>query len=216
MIHRVYTYGFMDDCLIYSVGSSRVCIPLKIPFLPTLVTSVKYTSLIQNRPMHINDTILRNIHYHAWGLQSSRVVLVDNKKKKYKWQLESQYMNLYEMIQQLGHEHRRIDLLKIDCEGCEWTTYHDWLMVTPPHNTSPLASLPTQTPRVLVDIRQILMETHSVPTSTDGGPQVFFNSMLQQHYVLFSKEANTHPGARPFGLFYEWSWLKLHPDFFVD
>ena len=89
-------------------------------------------------------------------------------------------------------------------------------MVTPPHNTSPLASLPTQTPRVLVDIRQILMETHSVPTSTDGGPQVFFNSMLQQHYVLFSKEANTHPGARPFGLFYEWSWLKLHPDFFVD
>ena len=59
----------------------------------------------------INDTILRNIHYHA-GLQSSRVVLVDNKKKKYKWQLESQYMNLYEMIQQLGQEHRRIDILK--------------------------------------------------------------------------------------------------------
>ena len=88
-----------------------------------------------------------------------------------------------------------------------------WLI--PPHNTSPLASLPTQTPRVLVDIRQILMETHSVQTSTDGGPQAFFNSMLQQHYVLFSKEANTHPGARPFGLFYEWSWLKLHSRLFL-
>ena len=40
-------------------------------------------------------------------------------------------MNLYEMIQRLGHEDRRIYILKIDCEGCEWTIYHDWLIDSP-------------------------------------------------------------------------------------
>jgi hypothetical protein len=27
----------------------------------------------------------------------------------------------------LRHEGRTIDILKIDCEGCEWTSYKDWI-----------------------------------------------------------------------------------------
>ena len=54
------------------------------------------------------------------------------------------YMSMQETVKELGHENRVIDILKIDCEGCEWFTYKDWLEF---------------------DIRQILVETHNAPSS---------------------------------------------------
>ena len=208
-----------SDCLIYSFGSSGSY---------TFEDTIAYYRRNGPHPSHhdhtceihvfdpepsyarVNDTIVHNIHYHAWALQSSRVrtTTTNTKKRKYQWQLASQYKNLYEIIQELGHDNRRIDVLKIDCEGCEWTTYQDWLFTSNNSNTTH--------PVVRADIRQILIETHAVPDPNviAGGPPVFFDALIQNHYVLFSKEANTHPGARPYGLFYEWSWLKLHPNFF--
>ena len=200
------------DCLIYSIGSSGSYV-----FEDTIGS---YTGnqceihVFDPEPSYarINDTIHRNIHYHAWGLQSSRVQKQIT-KKKYKWRLE--YMNIYEIIQQLGHENRRIDILKIDCELCEWTTYPDWLFTSQSRGNSNTTSSMNHSNTPRADIRQILIETHGLPSKDSGGPYAFFNTMIENHYVLFSKEANTHPGARPYGLFYEWSWLKLHPNFFI-
>ena len=75
-------HRFMDDCLIYSVGSSGV-----YTFEDTIAAYSRNQCEIyvfDSEPTYarINDTILRNIQYHAWGLQSSRVVLMDNKKEK--------------------------------------------------------------------------------------------------------------------------------------
>lgn len=199
------------DCLVYSIGSSGSY---------TFEDSIgSYTGhqceihVFDPEPSYarVNDTIHRNVHYHAWALQSS-MVQKQNTKRKYKGQLE--YMNIYEIIQQLGHENRRIDILKIDCELCEWTTYPDWLFTSQSHGSSNNSNMNhSTTPHA--DIRQILIETHGLPNKDNVGPYAFFNAMIENHYVLFSKEANTHPGARPHGLFYEWSWLKLHPNFFV-
>lgn len=200
--HRFVLQQESDDCLIYSVWSSGSYV-----FEDTIVSYSRHQNNIDNKhgkdgtitsttceihvfdpePSYarINDAINNNIHYHAWALQSSQVHKVidpnsnKKKKKKYKWQVE--YKNLYEIIQLLGHEHRRIDVLKLDCEGCEWTTYMDWLfMTTTNHNSNNHNNY-----NISVDIRQILMQTHALPPIINGGggPESFYNAMIQNHYV---------------------------------
>ena len=94
-------------------------------------------------------------------------------------------------MKRLGHTGRTIDIFKIDCEGCEWTCYKDFLSPS-------------------IDIRQILIETHSIRPDT---VTEFFDRFFDMGFVPFSKEANTHPSAKPALELFEWSWMKLHPNF---
>lgn len=121
----------------------------------------------------------RNIHFHQWGVQGS----TEERRGK-------QWKSLPEIIQALGHEDRTIQMLKIDCEGCEWDSYEDWIGL---------------------GIRQILIETHSLPANKSLGLH-FFDSFIQHDYVLYSKEVNPWGG----GQYVEFSYLKLHPDFLGD
>jgi hypothetical protein len=74
------------------------------------------------------------------------------------------------------------------------------------------------------DIRQILIETHELPrvdkpTVTSYGtlPAMrasdYFDAFKQAGFVLFNKEVNSAWGE---GKCVEWSYLKLHADFFGD
>jgi hypothetical protein len=56
-----------------------------------------------------NDAV-RNIHYHQWGLEGSEE----------KSTIKRKMMSFPDIVKTLGHEERTIDILKIDCEGCEW------------------------------------------------------------------------------------------------
>ena len=85
--------------------------------------------------------------------------------------------------------------VEIDCEGCEWSTVEDWIHL---------------------GIRQILIETHGVP-SPDGTPKArwyqkplhihneYYRFYQEEGYALFHKEIN--------GLALELCFIKLHPDF---
>jgi hypothetical protein len=70
------------------------------------------------------------------------------------------FKTFQETIVELGHEGGPIDIFKIDCEGCEWSTYKDWLGA---------------------DLRQILIEVHKVPKIA----QSFFSDLQRAGYVTF-------------------------------
>jgi hypothetical protein len=107
-------------------------------------------------------------------------------------------MSLGETLEQLGHTDRRIDLFKIDCEGCEWTSYKDWI------NES-------------VDIRQIQIEVHASTRRPQDVPvSGFFQDLFDRGFVPFSKEANTHPAASPRGTLFEYGFIRLDKSFFVS
>lgn len=118
----------------------------------------------------------RNIHFHRWGLYGS-----SQPARGAVWK------TLPQIIHALGHQGRTIDILKIDCEGCEWESFQDW---------------------IALDIRQILIETHSLPENKTLGLK-FFDSFIQNNYLMFSKEVNPWGG----GQYVEYSYIKLHPDF---
>ena len=76
------------------------------------------------------------------------------------------------IVRALGHEGRTIDILKIDCEGCEWETVKSWF-------------------KGGIRIRQILVEVHVGTKDAMPLPAMEFMSfMKQQGYVIFHKEPN--------------------------
>ena len=193
------------DCLIYSIGSRGIyhfedgmvsVLEANDPRRKMNAKEGRETSKYPpNCEIHVfdpspefaraNDVERNNIHYHAIGLKSSYVPFQFGP-----FPTSYEFLTLPEIRQRLGHENRRIDIFKIDCEGCEWSTYQDWLHPD-------------------IDIRQILIETHSIPIK----PDLFFDRFLDMGFVPFSKEANTHPGAKPHGTFFEWGFIKLHTNF---
>jgi hypothetical protein len=177
-----------DDCLIYSFGSNGVYL-----FEDGMVNL--FRSANANCEIHVfdpnpnfarmDDVQNHNIHYHAIGLKSSYQKFHPTGLFRLR---NFKFLSLPEIQQQLNHTNRRVDIFKIDCENCEWTTYLDLLQPN-------------------IDIRQILIETHSLGVP----PNQFFDRFFDMGYVLFSKEANTHPSAQD--KCYEWGFLKLHPTF---
>jgi Methyltransferase domain len=183
-----------NDCLIYSIGSNG-----NYKFESGLI------DIVRKEKGNINDTsceihvfdpspdygrtddpTINNIHYHAIGLKSSK----DNKSVD-TTSSGLVFKSFPDIIKMLGHEERHIDIFKIDCEGCEFETYYDWLAA---------------------DIGQVLVEIHTRYNKNKIAQ--FFFDMYTAGYEIFSKEANTHPGATKHGVYlYEYGFIKLHQSF---
>lgn len=58
------------------------------------------------------------------------------------------------------------------------------------------------------DMRQVLVETHRLPAEESVGFD-YFNSFKNNNLMMYSKEVNGFGG----GEYYEFSYVKLHPDF---
>merc|ERR1711957_1120450 len=128
-----------------------------------------------------------NIYFHKWGIAHEASVVENDKKGT------QIYKTLKETIKELGHDDLpAIDIFKIDCEGCEFTTHTDWVTSD---NTIPR-------------FQQILVEVHN---PKGGNANNFFDSFKNAGYVTFSKEHNIQmPGLS----MSEYSFLKLDPEFF--
>jgi hypothetical protein len=83
--------------------------------------------------------------------------------------------------------HGRVDIFKIDCEGCEWQSYKDWIRA---------------------DLRQIVVEVHDSPVAAVND---FFQGIHDAGYVMFHKEPNIQFSN---GQCQEISFLKMQKSFF--
>jgi len=103
----------------------------------------------------------------------------------------TKYKSLKTITKELGHEGRTIDIFKIDCEGCEWSTVAAWFEAD-------------------VTLKQIQVELHNskIPETAH-----FFETMYDNNYVVTHKEPNI---AYPLkgGYAIEYAFLKLAPEFF--
>jgi hypothetical protein len=98
-------------------------------------------------------------------------------------------------ITELGHSGRVIDIFKIDCEGCEWTTFDGWFDAG-------------------ATLRQIQVDVHQFPASTNSRPIKFtisfFLDMQKAGYVTFHKEPNIQFADRNCVVY---AFLKLEDSF---
>lgn len=110
-----------------------------------------------------------NIFFHNWGLKPSYVETKEARSNGFgQMKIDNKpFKTFQETIKELGHEGRPIDIFKIDCEGCEWATYKDWINA---------------------DLRQILVEVHRVPLIA----QDFFSDLQKAGYVTFVSSIHPH------------------------
>lgn len=116
---------------------------------------------------------------HPWGLEG----FIDSPLSR------RNFMTLKETVHHLGHEGRELDVMRIDCEGCEWHTFREWL-------TSGISA------------RQIVVTLHGSPRNEDD----IFELLESNNYVIFHKEADIRYG----GMFQEYGFIKLAPEFFSN
>ena len=174
-----------EGCLVYSVGSNGdFSFEEAIGNLYGDLCEI-HTFDPKDYSAQVPESIKDIVRFHAWGIKSEiemgNETVITNKL--------GPFHSLLNTIDTLEHTNRTIDIFKIDCEGCEWSVYKDWLAAN-------------------ADIRQIMVELHNVPKESLD----LFGAMEEAGYVIFHKEPNTL-GCQ--GNCIEYSFLKLRKDFFI-
>jgi hypothetical protein len=151
-------------CLVYSVGSDNVF------HFEIAVNSFMHASC----EVHTFDPTLEKpfeggdyATFHPWGLGEDGV---EAKFRGKKWSGKS----FETIIKELGHQDRTIDVIKIDCEGCEWKTM------------PPLFELISSGK---VKVNQVLIELHFDQASPEQMKD-FFRAADKAQMRIFHKERN--------------------------
>ena len=178
-----------NDCLVYSFGSNGN-FHFEADLLRVAPNCEIHVFDPTNYTQKMKDWGLNSSVYQVWGLQGSYATDRTKTRTEYSDKMDKElsglnFKTLPETMKELGHVGRRIDVFKIDCEGCEWSLYKDLLNV---------------------DLRQVLIEAHSVSQLTHE----FFDDMHNEGYVIFHKEPNIQWSG---GKCTEFSFLKLAKEF---
>ena len=159
-----------EACLVYSVGSNGDF---------SFETSIKKAGCEVHTFDPSGDTLAweekaasLGVHYHAWGLRgeaplSSKTTFFNSVTNTH-----NPLLTLMEIRNQLTHDGRKIDILKVDCEGCEWAAF-----------------------KLIFDdviqgryrVGQILIEVHGLDFEKI---EAFFKHANQAKFYIFHKERN--------------------------
>ena len=216
--------GKDTGCLIYSVGSNG-----KVEFEQGIKEEIHQDCEIHtfdlvhhNKRNGMFEVALNGINatFHHWGFGTQQQSLDSKKRGK-----GYQFKTLKQTMIELGHENRTIDIFKIDCEWCEWSTFPQWIGLGDDDDSAvsdvDIANM-VNTKDLFdtmqkkkdkndfnIDIRQILIETHNSPMPNIRN---LFYALHDYGYVIFNKEANYLNQAECV----EYGFLKLSPDFFIN
>lgn len=155
-----------DSCLIYSVGSNGK-FQFELGSLEHISKSCEIrifdmsASFRRNRKTHsiAKEAKKHNLTFHHWGIGEK-----EDRGRPMK--------TFKETIIDLHHQNKTIDVMKIDCERCEYQQYKQWFK---------------DWDELGMTIRQILIEIHN-----SDYPNIveLMTAFQEAGYVMFHKEAN--------------------------
>lgn len=176
-----------NGCLVYSFGSatSSGAYPFEEGLRRTLGDLKCEIHVFDPNASLEGDAAAKGLVFHPWGLKGwyDDATALDAR-------YPGDYKSLKEIVSALGHAGRVIDIMNLDCEGCEWRVYKDWF-------NSP------------VTVTQILVQMHGYRPRLSND---FFNTLRSQGYATFHKE----PSYYTRGNEVNYSFLKLAPEFFTE
>ena len=152
-------------------------------------------------PGEISDTSRNNantqssVYLDNWGLKGSSVPTNPG---------SGRFKTFQETVKELGHTDRDIDLLVLDCVGCEWDVMKD---LFPPSGYG-LSSSSTAEAQGVGDIMQIVLNLYEKPDNANE----LFQAMKLNNYAIFHKEEPAPTEENQFGF----SFIKLAPGFWDE
>ena len=183
--HRIAKYKrhkTNDGCLVYSFGrgspnARNFEFSFELDLLRLMGNDGCEVHVFDHRLDDFGGNIPDGIIPHSWSLEGDVDAALGRRD----------HMTLREIVKELGHDGREVDIFRLDCNGCEWSTYKEWL-------TSG------------IHIKQILVELHGAPRNED----TLFEDIEREGFVIFHKEAD----VRVAGIWQEFGFLRLAPEFF--
>eukprot|EP00980_Cylindrotheca_fusiformis_P009486 scaffold2072_cov98-Cylindrotheca_fusiformis.AAC.5 len=181
------------DCLVYSVGSRG-----QFEFEESIQSEIGMHCEIHTFDPEMlgkpyGQLAPPGVKYHNWGFRSEGDPTSQRNQARFDENIRRNrgtFKTMKETVQELGHDGRVIDIFKIDCEGCEWTTFDGWF------NSG-------------ATLRQILVEVHKTPSDIVHN---FFLGLQEHNYVTFHKEPNIQWAD---GRCVEYAFLKLEDSYFA-
>jgi hypothetical protein len=156
--HRSF-FSVTQSCLVYSVGSNmdfsfETAFKEEFGFDCEIHTFDPTVDAIQAKAVAASS----NVTFHPWGLSSS-----DN----------GNMLTIFTIMKKLNHIGRRIDVLKVDCEGCEFESFK---------------SIFLESKKETINVGQIQVELHM----PEDRYQVvsFFLDAIDSGFDIFHKERN--------------------------
>lgn len=179
--HRITQTNENGKCLVYSIGSNGNFMFETAVFEHVSKDCEIHTFDLKSYGRKKNFAEEANkvgVTFHHWGLGSPSRKFPNARPFK-------------EIIVDLKHEQGTIDLMKIDCEKCEYYQYQQWFK---------------DWKELGMTVRQVLIELHN---SDLPGIVDIFNEFQKEGYVMFHKEANYDNGGNAI----EAAFLLLSPEF---
>ena len=138
------------------------------------------------------------IHLHPWGFIGQNRLQHEN---------DSKFKTLRETLTVLGHEATYIDLLVLDCEGCEFDLYEDIVEIGKSGDDALLNSTQSSLPTIFL---QLMVQVHGFATPKDQTNSFFSELTNEGEYAIFHKSAEVGSG----GNVQNYGFIKLRKDFF--